>query len=91
MADIEIGQVVYSKRGRDKGLPFVIMKIDGEYLYLCDGSCRVLLSPKRKKLKHVQLTNYVCVEIAAAVCESKPLLDANIRNAVKGFVLRTKV
>jgi ribosomal protein L14E/L6E/L27E len=87
MADIEIGQVVYSKRGRDKGLAFVVLKTDGEYLYLCDGDCRVLANPKRKKLKHVQLTNHVCLDIAAAVCEQKTILDAHVRNAVKGFIL----
>ena len=55
--DYTEGQVVYSKSGHDKTLPFVVLRVDGEYLYLADGKRRTLEHPKKKKQKHVHKTN----------------------------------
>ena len=56
---MQIGQVVISKQGRDKGLSFVVTDIQGEFLYLADGKLRKLHNPKRKNQKHIQATNYI--------------------------------
>ena len=53
-----VGQVVYSKSGHDKGKAFIVTEIEGEYLYLVDGKCRTIDKPKKKKLIHLQRTNY---------------------------------
>ena len=58
-----IGHIVYSKRGHDKGKIFVVIAENDLYLYLVDGSKRLFKNPKRKKIKHVQVTNYICDEI----------------------------
>ncbi|MBO5059393.1 MAG: KOW domain-containing RNA-binding protein [Clostridia bacterium] len=57
--DICKGSLVYSKAGRDKGELFLVLKTEGEYVYLADGDTRRVLKPKRKKLKHVNKTNTV--------------------------------
>ena len=31
--DFEKGQIVFSKCGHDKTLPFIVIAVDGEYLY----------------------------------------------------------
>ena len=49
------GDIVYSKAGRDKNGYFVIMSVDGEYAYICDGRKRKTDSQKRKKIKHLEL------------------------------------
>lgn len=54
-----IGRIVYSKSGRDKGHRFTVLKEDGEYVYLADGDLRRIDKPKKKKLKHVQPTKTV--------------------------------
>ena len=56
---MKIGTVVFSKRGRDKGRPFVVVSEESEYIYLVDGDVRPLEKPKKKKVKHVQPTNTV--------------------------------
>ena len=56
---MEVGQIVFSKRGRDKGRAFVIMSADREYVFLVDGQMRPLNKPKKKKVKHIQPTNTV--------------------------------
>ena len=45
--EYQIGQVVYSKSGHDKGNAELIVSIKGEYLYLADGKRRKLEKPKK--------------------------------------------
>lgn len=80
---MEIGQVVYSKNGRDKGLPFIVKSIEGEYVFLVDGDLRKLEKPKKKKMRHVQITNYVCHEIKSKLENNSYILDAEIRKALE--------
>lgn len=56
--NLERGQIVRSKKGRDEGKVFVITDvIDENYLYLVDGKLRKLNRPKKKKVKHVYIYN----------------------------------
>lgn len=55
--EIERGTLVYSIAGRDKGNLFLVLKRDGDFVYIADGSCRCVENPKKKKLKHVNKTN----------------------------------
>ena len=75
---MKIGQIVISKAGKDKGLPFVIIALctagAGEYVFIADGKSRKLENPKRKKWKHLQPTNHV----VAANWEK----DADIKKAI---------
>ena len=55
-----IGRLVYSKAGRDKGKPYIIVKVlDEKYILLSDGILRTLERPKKKKLMHVNITNQI--------------------------------
>ena len=62
---MQIGQVVYSKKGRDKGRALVVMGVEGEYVFLADGQLRPLNKLKKKKAKHTQLTHTVIAEVTA--------------------------
>lgn len=55
--EIERGSLVYSIAGRDKGNLFLVLKRDGDFVYLADGNLRCAENPKKKKLKHVNKTN----------------------------------
>ena len=55
----QVGRVVYSKAGRDKGRFMVITAAEGETLWVCDGKERPLERPKKKNRKHIGLTNTV--------------------------------
>ena len=83
--DFTIGQIVFSKAGRDKGDAFVILGIDGEYLYLVDGVARPLERPKRKKAKHVQPTKTVAACIKEAVDARQNMKNADFRSALKKY------
>jgi ribosomal protein L14E/L6E/L27E len=78
------GGIVISRRGRDKGRPFVIVGTDGNYLYLADGALRKLAKPKKKKFMHVQNTESISGEIAGMLTEGS-LLDADLRKVLLRF------
>jgi len=83
MSKINIGQVVISKSGRDKQKNFVVFNIEDEYLYLVDGDLRKVESPKKKKIKHVQLTKDVISEIMELRNEGASISNSNIRKLLK--------
>lgn len=80
-----IGQVVFSKSGRDKGKPFIVADVEGEYLYLVDGKLRRLEKPKKKKSKHTQKTNDVSMEVQKKFLEELKLSNADIRKALQRY------
>lgn len=83
--EYQIGQVVYSKSGHDKGDVQMIVAVEGEYLFLADGRRRKLEKPKRKKKMHVQPTFYVENDVAAKLQTGAYLLDADIKKALKKY------
>ncbi len=51
------GSVVRSKAGRDAGRYFVVMGFDGEdFVWLCDGKLRGIERQKRKRRRHLYVT-----------------------------------
>ena len=76
------GQIVFSKRGRDKGRAMIIIAVDGEYAYLVDGVLRPLEKPKKKKAKHIQTTNHIVDLVPPS---GRALQDADIRKHLAGF------
>ncbi len=57
--NIQIGQIVMSLMGHDKGDFQVVLSFEDKFLFLSDGKRRKMEAPKKKKLKHVALTKTV--------------------------------
>lgn len=76
------GQIVYSKCGRDKGRPFIVFSSDNEYAYLVDGDLRVLEKPKKKKIKHIQVTNRIDSDIKNKIESNLYINDSDVRKAL---------
>ena len=81
-----IGHIVYSKCGHDKGKIFVVVNENELYFYLTDGNKRLFRNPKRKKIKHVQVTNYVCDDGIIKKLLKGNCLDLDIRMAIKKYI-----
>ena len=81
----QIGQVVYAKCGRDKGMPFLVLRTEGAYLYLANGQHRTIAKPKRKKAMHVQPTKNVAQDVQAKVLAGAHLMDSDIRSALRPY------
>lgn len=49
-----VGMFAVSLAGHDKDQMYVIIKEEGEYVYLADGRLKTAENPKKKKKKHIQ-------------------------------------
>lgn len=75
-----VGRVVFSKAGRDKGKKMLIIDVvNDEYVYLTDGSLRRVEKPKKKKLKHLIITDIVSEEIQNDLLSEKKVSNTKIR------------
>jgi ribosomal protein L14E/L6E/L27E len=75
-----IGRVVRSTAGRDNGRFFIIMKIiDESYVEISDGDLRTEQKPKKKKIKHLYLTDIVIEEVKELVVQHEKVENATIR------------
>jgi ribosomal protein L14E/L6E/L27E len=85
-APIEVGRVVFSKAGRDKGKYFIIVDIiDEQYVTVADGDLRRLSSPKKKKNKHLDMKPEVLEGIADKLTNGKKVFDAELRSAIRAL------
>lgn len=79
----DVGRVVLSKQGHDKGGWFLVVKVqDEKHVLIADGATRKLEKPKKKQIKHLRPKPARCMEIAAALEDGKPLLDSDVRKAL---------
>ena len=73
-----------SKAGHDKGQMYVILKEEGEYLYLVDGKPRGVDNPKKKKKKPVQPVKTGADEkLAEKIKDMRTIYNEEIRFAIK--------
>lgn len=81
MKDSELlGRVVRSTAGRDSSKFFIIMKIiDENYVEISDGDLRTEEKPKKKKIKHLYLTDIVIEEVKKLVIQHEKVDNATIR------------
>lgn len=54
---MNIGRIVISKAGRDKGIWFVVVGNQNGWIYIANGNQRKLEKPKKKNQKHLVKTN----------------------------------
>lgn len=79
MNELQYGQIVKSKAGRDKDKIFVIVDLQDEYAYLADGQLRRIENPKQKKKKHIQPTNYIIEELHMKLTRDIKVTNVEIR------------
>ncbi|MGN0550485.1 MAG: KOW domain-containing RNA-binding protein [Acutalibacteraceae bacterium] len=76
--DIKAGVVARSAAGRDKNTFFVIMSVEGDFAYICDGRTRPLERQKKKNIRHLSLT-------ASVIPESSLKTNKQIRKALHPY------
>lgn len=81
--ELQIGQFVKSKAGRDKGNVLIVFGIvDEQYVLVVDGDLRKLEKPKKKKVKHLSKIGDVDMEIQNVMTADKPFNNAWLRKKV---------
>ncbi|MCL2170619.1 MAG: RNA-binding protein [Defluviitaleaceae bacterium] len=87
--ELSVGQIVFSKAGRDRGAAMIIIGLtterDGEYAICADGDKRPLAAPKKKKAKHLQPTRHIAQNIAHAITAGQHIMDSDLRKEISLF------
>ena len=84
--DTIIERYVWSKAGRDKGHLFIIISIlDDQHVMVADGSLRRVSNPKKKKLKHLNITNKAAEDIQRTISIKRRLLDTDLQMAIEEY------
>jgi len=81
-----LGQIVYSKAGRDSGKKFIIVGIiDKANVLISDGNLRRLEKPKRKKVKHIKGTGEVIEQIGEKLRNGQKITNSEVRKALAAY------
>lgn len=87
ISEDRLGRIVYSKKGRDQGKIFIIVKvINDQYVIVADGDFHKIESPKRKNIRHVQFTNLVDHELVEMFRKNESPANHVIRKSIKGML-----
>lgn len=79
---INPGDYVLSKMGRDKGKYFIVMRVEDEFCYLCDGDIRKSDKPKKKRQKHVLPIGKSDEFVAGKLKEGQKVTNTELRKAI---------
>ena len=82
---LQVGQIVYSKAGRDCGGAFVVVALDGDFAYIVNGEDRPLARAKKKKKRHIQPIGNIDQTLAAKLASGAYVNDAEIVKLLKAY------
>ena len=78
--ELRIGELVRSIAGHDKGDFFLVIRKEGEFLWLCDGKRRKATACKKKKKKHVMSTGKICPWVET---EPERVNNTSVKTAIR--------
>jgi large subunit ribosomal protein L14e len=81
------GQIVLIKNGRDAGEYGIIIRlIDERFVLIADGAKRKFDNPRRKNIRHLELTDYVSPEIQRSINETGRATNGKLRFALAAYL-----
>ena len=83
--EIETGDFVISKSGRDKNRYFVVMTAGEKSVEICDGNLHKLNKQKKKNIKHVKYAEEGDKTLKMKIIGGEKVSDSEIRKALKVF------
>ncbi|MBR6729461.1 MAG: KOW domain-containing RNA-binding protein [Clostridia bacterium] len=85
--EVFAGEIVFSKAGRDKERPFVVLEvIDTQYVLLADGRLRRVDQPKKKKIKHLLKSGHVAQDIQEKLSAGMKVTNPDLKRALTAFL-----
>lgn len=83
---MELGQIVYSKAGRDSGKYFAVVELVGDdRVRIADGDARRIKKAKLKNVKHLQSDGDVLAKIAEKLKNGTQIFDAELYSALRFY------
>ena len=83
---LKLGDIIYSKAGRDSNRYYIVMKIDEPYIWTCDGNLHKVDKMKKKKIKHTKYMDYQSEYIKNKLMNAEKISNSEIRRELKEFV-----
>jgi len=85
----KLGAVVKTLRGRDQGqFAVVVGLIDERTVLIADGDKRKFDQPKKKNVLHLEITDFVSLEVASSIQETGRVTNGKLRFALLKFLER---
>ena len=82
---LNVGDVVLSKRGRDASNYFMVVGVEGDFVYVADGKKHVLAKPKKKNIKHLSYANAHLDGISDKLQKGLKVFDSEVKSALRQF------
>ena len=77
---VEIGSIVISKAGRDRGRHFLVVGVvDDDFVMVANGALRKMNRQKKKRRKHLKPTGRVATALRERLSQGKPVEDHELR------------
>lgn len=87
-----LGRVVFSKTGRDMGRKFIIVDtIDENYVLIADGDLRKVEKPKKKKIKHLSISNKVIDSLKELILAGEKVSNSVIKEFLQSVDIYKEV
>lgn len=84
---VQLGQLVSSKAGRDKGKYYLAVQIRPDGIVLvADGTGRKMQAPKKKNIKHLVVHKRVAAAVAAKLEIGQNIGDGELRTALSALL-----
>ncbi|GIN64277.1 hypothetical protein J27TS8_42700 [Robertmurraya siralis] len=82
----KLGQIVLISHGRDAGQYAIIVRLlDERFVFVADGDKKKFDRPKKKNLLHLELIDYVSLEVQRSLLETGRVTNGKLRYALKKF------
>lgn len=81
---INPGEFVIANAGNDKGKCYIVLSVDNQFLYLCNGKNRKLNCLKKKKAIHVLPVGAYDEAIVASIADGS-VTDRQIRRSISAY------
>ena len=80
------GRIVRSKAGRDEGKYFIVIALEGdEFALVADGDRRGMEKPKRKRVKHLFVTEETISGLQGRLEAGEAVENHELRDWLKAF------
>jgi ribosomal protein L14E/L6E/L27E len=82
----ELGRVVQSTKGHDKGRWFLVVGlVDERFVLIADGETRKLEKPKKKQVKHLLTAPVIAEDAVKQIRDGAQTADSAIRKAIRAL------
>lgn len=83
MDEVQVGQLVKSAAGRDKGTFYLIYDVlDKAFVRVIDGDKKKINNPKKKNVKHLRFFPETAKDVADKLCRGNPVTAEEIKDAI---------